>query len=116
MQTNLVIISCLFLFSSCYKDNEENLYGENDCAPMDVSFAGDILPIVNNSCAIVGCHVQGGLGNGLFENYDQVKTKVDNGSLYQRVVVVQDMPKVGTLTPCQIQYIQQWIGEGAPNN
>jgi len=116
MRKAIFIFSCLFLFSSCYKDNEEALYGDANCQPQDVSFSGQILPIISNSCAIVGCHVQGGLGNGLFENYAQLKTKVDNGSLLERVVVEQDMPPNGVLPSCQIQTIQQWILEGAPNN
>lgn len=116
MKVYIILISILLILSSCYKDKEDLLYGDVVCDPIDVSFSNDIMPIISNSCAIVGCHVQGGSGNGLFENYNQVKTKVDNGSLMQRVVVDQDMPPSGSLTPCQITYIQQWIEDGAPNN
>lgn len=116
MRINLFIISCLFLLSSCEKDNEESLYPEDDCNPQSVSFSTSILPLVKNSCAIVGCHVQGGSGNGIFENYSQIKAKVDNGSFSDRVVVTQDMPPSGSLSACEIETIQQWILEGALNN
>jgi hypothetical protein len=101
--------------SSCYKDNEEYLYGELDCDTTNVSFSADILPIINASCATTGCHVAGGSGNGTFENYTQIKDKVDNGSMLERVVVLKDMPP-SPLTDCQILHFQQWLNEGAPNN
>lgn len=114
--TFLSIICCLISLNSCYYDKEDLLYGNEDCNPSGVSFSQDITPIINASCATSGCHVQGGNANGLFENYDQVKVKVDNGSFRDRVVVQQDMPPSSSLSNCQIKYIQQWLDEGAPNN
>lgn len=101
---------------SCYKDKEDLLYGNSNCDTTTVSFATDILPIIQNSCATVGCHVMGGSGNGLFENYNQVKAKVDNGSFRQRVIVTKDMPPSSPLSDCQIQHITKWLDNGAPNN
>lgn len=116
MRTFLILITCIVAMSSCRKDNEQDLYGDSECLPENVSFSNDIQPIISNSCAVVGCHVQGGLGNGLFENYDQVKTKVDNGALMDRVVVAQDMPPTASLSACQIEFVRQWILEGALDN
>lgn len=104
------------VLSSCYNDKEELLYGMNDCDPSNVSFAADIMPILSNGCAVVGCHVQGGSGVGLFENYNQVKAKVDDGSFEQRVIVQMDMPPSGPLSDCQIDFITEWLSQGAPNN
>ena len=112
----IVFGAILALLSSCYKDNEEYLYGEIDCDVTDVSFSNDIMPILNASCATVGCHIAGGSGNGEFMNYTQVFTKVENGSLMNRVVVLGDMPPSGALTDCQISHFEQWINDGAPNN
>jgi len=110
----------LFLFSlllfGCKKDNEESLYPEKEPLPEEVSFSVNILPLINNSCATTGCHVQGGSGNGLFENYNQVKSKVDNGSLLQRVTVSRDMPPSGNLPSAQVDLMEKWILDGAPNN
>ena len=121
MKANKFILqlSCLLCFvvaESCYYDKEDLLYGASDCDISTVSFREDILPIVGNSCATVGCHVQGGSGPSIYENYDQVKAAVDKGSLNQRVVVQMDMPPSGSLTACQIAHVQQWILDGAPNN
>jgi len=116
MRTVVILFSCLCLLIGCKKDSEEALYGNEECLPKDVSFSIYVLPLIKNSCAITGCHVQGGSGNGVFENYDQVKSKVDNGSFLQRVVISRDMPPSGNLSSCEIETIRQWLIEGALNN
>jgi hypothetical protein len=63
-----------------------------------------------------GCHEEGSL-NGDFTTYQGIKAKVDNGSLYQRVVVQRDMPPPFSylyLDSCQIKEFYLWIKEGAP--
>jgi len=109
----LILVLC---FSSCYYDNEDLLYGNDDCSAEGVSFANDIQPIISTSCAISGCHVQGGGSNGIFTNYAGLKAKVDNGSFRQRVLVEQNMPPSEPLSNCQLQYLDAWIKEGAQNN
>lgn len=113
---SLVLGIFLLMPTGCYKDKEDLLYGAGDCDTTMVSFSMDIQAILNVSCATVGCHVQGGLGNGLFENYNQVKSKVDNGSLRQRVLVQRDMPPSSPLSDCQLAHIEAWLNDGAPNN
>ncbi|MAC94992.1 MAG: hypothetical protein CMC96_05790 [Flavobacteriales bacterium] len=111
----LGILSVLFFFG-CYYDNEEELYGGTPCNVVSVSFSKDIMPLIQTECAISGCHVQGGAGNGVFENYQNIKSKVDNGSLNNRVLVQRDMPPSSPLSNCQIEFIEEWIKQGAPNN
>lgn len=115
----ILIASCFslaLLTVSCYKDNEEYLYGTVVCDTTSVSYSTDIFPIVQNNCSIVGCHVGGGSGPGLFENYDQIKATVDNGKFKDRVIVQKNMPPAGPLSDCQIQHITKWLNDGAPNN
>ena len=112
----LALAAVITILAGCYKDKEDLLYPDDQCDPAMASFSQDIMPILQNSCATVGCHVQGGTGNGLFENYNQVKSKVDNGALRQRVLVTRDMPPSGALSDCQLEHIQQWLDDGAPNN
>lgn len=115
VQFFFVLMSVLF-FTACYYDNEEELYGGTPCNVFTVSFSADIMPLIQTECAISGCHVQGGAGSGIFDNYQNVKAKVDNGSLSNRVIVQRDMPPSGPLSNCQIAYIEEWIKQGAPNN
>ena len=45
-------------------------------------------------------------GSPLMVISEQIKAKVDNGSLMQRVVVSREMPLNGTLSTCQIETIK----------
>jgi len=114
-----LLLGVMLMLSSCYYDNEEELYEyynqQNTCDTSAVSFATDIMPMIQGNC-VSGCHVAGGTGVGIFENYAEVKAKVDNGSMNNRVVVVRDMPPANALTDCQILQMQAWILNGAPNN
>ncbi len=114
-----LLLGGMLMLSSCYYDNEEELYEyynlQNTCDTSVVSFATDIMPMIQGNC-VSGCHVAGGTGVGIFENYAEVKAKVDNGSMNNRVVVVRDMPPANALTDCQILQMQAWILNGAPNN
>jgi len=112
----LTTLGLIFMLSSCYKDNEEYLYGEVECDTTAVSFSEDIFPIIQNNCTVTGCHVAGGNAPGTFENFDQVKAKVDDGSFRDRVIVQGDMPPSGSLSDCQKNYITKWLDDGAPNN
>jgi len=91
----------------------------------DVSFAGDILPIFQTSCA--ACH--GSFGGWASDSYDAVMTtgnsapvvipgEPDNSLL---VELLQDpgsrlMPPAGMLDADQIQLITDWIASGALDN
>jgi hypothetical protein len=102
--------------SSCTFDKEELLYDEEDCSSVEISFSGNIFPIVQGNCALSGCHIQGGGAPGLYENYSQIRFSVENGTFQQRVLVSKDMPPFGPLTDCQIELLSRWIEEGMPNN
>lgn len=112
----LIYVLLTFTSFSCYFDKEDLLYEDVMCDTENVRFSEEIMPIIRNNCATVGCHVQGGNGNGIFENYDQIKSKVDNGSLRERVVVRRDMPPSGPLDDCTVQHFRSWIENGAPDN
>lgn len=113
-----LITGCFFAFFlvGCYFDKEDELYGNAECDLTAVSFSSHISPIVANSCAVSGCHVQGGSSGLILENYTQLKAKVDDGSFENRVLISQDMPPGTPLTECQIELIRTWLQAGAPNN
>lgn len=121
-KNSLFIAVCLSMLaaSGCYYDKEDELYEyyyrAHQCQTDSLSYSADIEPIVRGHCATTGCHVAGGSGNGIFENYAGVKTKVDNGSLLTRISVTKDMPPSGPLNSCQVSQIEAWILAGAPQN
>lgn len=112
----IIFVTIATMLSGCYKDNEQYLYGEVICDTTTVSFNKDIFPIIELNCTVTGCHTAGGTAPGTFENYNQVKAKVDDGQFKDRVLISQDMPPGVPLTDCQISHITKWLNDGAPNN
>ncbi len=115
----------MVLLSSCYYDNKEELYQNlnTNCETANVSFGTTIEPIITANCAIPGCHIGPANAGGLdLSTYQGVKSSADatgNGSLVGRITASSGslMPQGGPRLPeCDIQKIQQWVADGAPNN
>lgn len=85
-----------------------------------VSFAGDVLPLLDVHCN--GCHSGGSPSAGLnLENHASVAQSVLEGSLLERLNLPQTnirmMPLNGNPLPaCDIALFEVWALEGAPNN
>jgi len=94
--------------------------------PTGVSFANDILPILQSRC--INCHGGERIEEGLsLKSYNDVMAGSDNGpvvvsgdasnSLLMELILANKMPKRGPkLTPPQAQLINDWISQGALNN
>src|SRR5690349_5083339 len=91
-----------------------------------VSFANDVMPIIQSRC--IGCHGGDRTEEGLdMKTYESLMAGSDNGpvvtpgdaanSLLVEMVATQKMPKRGPkLTPPQIQLITDWVNQGALDN
>ena len=119
----LVFLMSIALWNtSCYYDNEEELYESNVCISENMSFKNDIVPIINRNCIL--CHsnaTSNSLGAGInLDGYDNVKIYVDNSGLIGSINHTSGfspMPKGGGKIPnCDIEKIQNWINDGSPNN
>ncbi len=91
--------------------------------PPGVSFQEDILPILQASCAVQGCHAgpnpRKGLNLGTYADFE--KGGVFNPGDSKGSVVIQridggGMPPGAPLADDQIQLFKDWIDEGAKNN
>jgi len=104
--------------SSCYYDNEEELYpyGNLNCDTLtNITYTNSIQAIANTNCAISGCHTGVNPTGGIvLETYQQMKSIADDGKLGNRVLVQQNMPPSGPLSTCDLEAIQVWINNGAP--
>jgi mono/diheme cytochrome c family protein len=97
-----------------------------DAPTGEVSFANDIVPIIQSRC--INCHGGDRIEEGLLlRTYDEILAGSENGpvivpgdvanSLFVELVANQKMPKRGPkLTPPQVQLITDWVAAGAPNN
>ena len=91
-----------------------------------ISFANDVLPIIQSRC--VNCHGGEQIEEGLvLTSHADILAGSDNGavivpgdpanSLLVELVATQKMPKRGPkLTPPQVQIITDWVNQGALNN
>jgi len=91
-----------------------------------VSFANDVLPIIESRC--INCHGEDRVEKGLnLKTYTDVMAGSENGSVVTagnaaaskliELITNQKMPKRGPkLTPPQVQLITEWVNQGAPNN
>lgn len=107
----ITIPSILVLLLACGKSEVEY---NADCSTAK-SYANDVSPIIQSSCATnAGCHANGSThGPGPLTTYTQIynartsiRTAVANGS----------MPQNGSLTDAQKNAIICWIDSGAANN
>ena len=95
-------------------------------ATTGISFANEIMPIIQSRC--INCHGGQRLEEGLsMRSYADLMAGSDNGpvinagdadgSLLAEMLIQNKMPKKGPkLTPPQVQLIIDWINQGALNN
>jgi type 1 glutamine amidotransferase len=93
-----------------------------------VSFASDILPILQSNCAFSGCHDTLGHGERPLNTYDDVTHgdyvvpgKPHESEIFQRVSMTTGedmMPQAPYphLTDRNLRLIYIWIAQGANNN
>jgi hypothetical protein len=105
-------------FQSCeYNDLPEPIPVIEGC-PDPISFANDVNPIINNSCALSGCHNG---DNGADKNwtvFSNFQTKREN--VKDRITrppgTPGHMPAAGSITQEEIQTIVCWVDQGGINN
>lgn len=119
--TMIGIISLLIILnSSCYKDNEYDLYPfSTTCDSTNTTYGKTIAPIMASNCN--SCHSapspQGGV---VTENYAGLSVVAANGLLWGCVNHESGypaMPQGGSkLSACDLAKIKNWINSGYPNN
>lgn len=123
MRKIIGVFACALIFTGCYYDKADQLYPSptTTCDTTTVTFAKDILPIMNTKCATAGCHDNQTKQNGYdMGTYEGVKMVVDDGKLIG--VTRQDagylpMPQgMAKLDECSINKIVRWVHLGAQNN
>ncbi|MCX6286051.1 MAG: hypothetical protein NTY96_02940 [Bacteroidetes bacterium] len=118
---SFILSSLLLLLSSCYNDNEYDLYpfSGTQCDSTNVSYSKTIVPIVTANCSV--CHSTARHdGNVITETWAGLSTVANNGKLWGGVnweAGYVNMPNGGSkLLPCDLGKIKNWINQGAPNN
>jgi hypothetical protein len=134
MKTIQIVFRFLALFgvflllsfvSSCYYDNEEELYPEpaKPCDTTSVTYSTSVKPILDTKCAVAGCHNAQAQAAGInlsshagIQNYLEVSADRFISSI-ARDGNASEMPKGGNKLPeCEITLIRTWVNAGFPNN
>lgn len=119
----ILTLVVFMLVTTCYYDSEEFLYPRinSPCDTASITFNLSVKSILQNNC--YGCHsnttsVFG--GNIRLENYADVQTKANDGSLLGSISHTgsfSPMPQgADKIEDCKITVIRKWIEAGAPNN
>jgi len=119
----VLVICVILLVPGCYYDSEEYLYPQlgNQCDTTNVTFGLSVKPLLESYC--YGCHSNSTSslgGNIRLEDYADVKTRADNGSLLGSISYsagFSPMPMgAAKLENCNIAIVQKWIDTGTLNN
>lgn len=118
--TFVILLLFTVLINACTWNNEEDLYPQaTPCDTLDVSYADDIAPIMNQYCN--SCHNPAFSAGGIItDSYNELKKYAADSSLVGSVKheanyspMPQGMPK---LDSCDIKLIEAWVNQGTKNN
>ena len=118
-----ILFLIALLLSSCYSENEEELFPEVPVDPeVKVSFVAEIKPLFDGNCNN-SCHRPGFQGTGTLVNYEEISGIANNGKLVTRAITLtagesNHMPPNGRndLSQNQETIIQAWVDQGALDN
>ena len=119
----MILIVTILTIAGCYYDSEERLYPKlsSPCDDVTVTFSGTVTAILR-PCQ--SCHSNSNAsssGKGIkLQDYPDVMIQVNNGKFMGSIrhdKLYIPMPQTGgTLPQCEIDQLQKWIDNQAPNN
>ncbi len=114
-----LIITGIFLVTSCSYDKEELLYPATACDTIHVTYLGTIAPLVQSHCRV--CHSTVNPSGGVIAvTWEGLNTVAIDGRLWGALnheAGYIPMPKdQGKLSDCDLAKFNIWILAGAPNN
>ncbi len=118
-----MLLALVIGFTSCYKDIiRPELVDDPEGPPKQVSFANDLAPILENSCALAGCHVSGAHKPYLKANESYLQITgggfINTGVPKQSILYKEVYGDMSQYLPSAAnrQKVYDWIRNGAPNN
>ena len=117
----LIFVLTASLLTSCYYDNEEELYPGSGvpCDTTGVTYGNSVAPLMASNCN--GCHSEASpAGNIVTSTYDGLRSAVNSGILRKAInheSGAAPMPQGGNkLSACDLAKVDAWINQGAPQN
>ena len=123
MQKTCILLSSLIIayitfFSSCRYDKADLRVDKPYCDTGSVSFSNNVIPIMNAHCSnppYASCH-------SWATDYPTLKKLINSGKFQDRVLITKNMPEPNNienshpLSAAELQTLECWIYQGAPNN
>ncbi len=105
------------IFQSCFYDNAQDYFVNipgSGCDTTAVSFAAKVKPILDNNCAIAGCHS----GAVPAANVDLSTLSGAQTHAERSVFRVKQgtMPASGPLNACFVNTLDAWVNQGKAAN
>lgn len=100
---------------SCSSENEDDLLPKERCEEQAATLSGDIIPIINQNCAVSGCHVSGtnrvdfSITVNIISRADQIKNFTQNNLMPPKASGKQ-------LSDTEKELIYCWVDQGALDN
>ncbi len=90
----------------------------NPCENVNIKYAQSIAPLIQTHCALPGCHNGDSTSVGNFNEYSEIKMRVDNGQFKIKLFDTQSMPPITRppLTSEEYNQLKCWFDAGASNN
>ncbi len=109
-----VLYILAFYFSSCTSKKLDL----DPCESVNIKYAESISPLIQTRCALPGCHNGDSISVGDFNDYTEIKMRVDNGQFKLKVFDTRSMPPMTqpTLTSEEFNKLKCWFEAGALNN
>lgn len=117
MKLLLLFCSLLLLFTGCYYDHADEIYGSAGCDATNITYTLVAEIMSRNGCT--GCHTGTGASGGIrLDSYTAVKAKVTDGRLWGSINHLSGfspMPQsTGKMAACDLLKIRKWIDSGTP--
>jgi len=128
MKKYIVLLGALAIFAGCYNDKADKLYplpATTTCDTTTVSYKTNVAPIINQYCAISGCHNASGDAVTGNRDYTIFATLQSEATTTLMINDITGNPARGdntmplnlpSLSQCDINILTRWVNEGAPNN
>ncbi len=111
----LVFAGLWLFFGNCNKDSAATEHQEICYYDQTVTWNNYVRFLVQNSCAVAGCHVAGNTkGIGDYSTFAGLKAVVDDSTFEKTVLIENRMPKGSKLNDSILVRLECWFQNGAP--
>lgn len=118
---SLFILGGLFLVqisqSSCTNDKlqDPSTISNPFCDTLQITYDLQIKPIIDASCAFVGCHVQG-FAYGDYSSFDGLVPYLNDTKFKKEVITTMSMPDGFSLSATDFELVECWVNKNYPEN